>query len=302
MNIRQIEVFRAVMATGSISGAARLLHVSVPSVSKVVSHAESQLDFPLFERSKSGLIPTDEARRLYHEVELVYRGVQRIDDLTHELAERRHGLVSVVASPSLGQMIIPLAIAHFRSGSPGVRVHFHMLSHTPLKERLVNRLCDLGVSMLPVDHPNLLSVPIAQSRIVCISPRAHPISARTTIGVDDLLEFPLIGYPVDTPFGARIERLFGARGAMPKTHIEVGSPQNACALVHAGAGIALVDEFSLQAWQDARFRVTPLQDVEPIVAHLIHPRSEALSESTEAFVRSLRSLLLQLSLNLPSKT
>jgi len=299
MNLRQIEVFRAVMSTGSVSGAARFLHVSVPAVSKVLSHTEAQLDFPLFERSKGRLLPTTEARRLYHEVELVYRGVQRIDDLTHELAELRHGLISVVTSPSIGQMLIPLAIAQFRNGSPDMHVHFHCLSHALLKDRLVSRLCDLGVSMLPVDHPDLLSVPVAQSRIVCISPRAHPMAVRSSLTIDELMEFPMISYPSDTPFGARIERLFTAHGAFPKTHIEVGSPQNACALVHAGAGIALVDEFSLQAWQDARFRVVPLEGVEPIVASLVYPRSEPLSDGAEAFVRAFKSVLLQTRLQLP---
>jgi len=298
MNLRQIEVFRAIMSTGSVSNAARLLHVSVSAASKVLAHTESRLGFPLFVRSKGRLLPTAEARRLYHEVELVYRGVQRIDDLGHELAERRHGLVSVVTSPSIGQMLIPLAIAQFRSGSPDVHVHFHCLSHALLKDRLVNRLCDLGVSMLPVEHPDLLSIPIAQSRIVCISPRAHPMAVRSRLTIADLMEFPMISYPSDTPFGARIERMFAAHGTFPKTHIEVGSPQNACALVHAGAGIALVDEFSLQAWQDARFRVVPLEGVDPIVAHFVHPRSEPLTDSAKAFERALRSVLLQARLQL----
>ena len=55
MNLRQIEVFRAVMITGSVSGAARLLHVSIPAVSRLLSHTESRLGFLLFERVKGRL-------------------------------------------------------------------------------------------------------------------------------------------------------------------------------------------------------------------------------------------------------
>ncbi|WP_160018317.1 LysR family transcriptional regulator, partial [Raoultella sp. 18093] len=65
MNLRQIEAFRAVMVTGSVSGAARLLHVSVPPISRLLSHTESRLGFALFERIKGRLHPTAEARRLY---------------------------------------------------------------------------------------------------------------------------------------------------------------------------------------------------------------------------------------------
>lgn len=81
MNFRQVEVFKAIMTAGSVTDAARLLHVSVPAVSQVLSHTESQLGFPLFERIKGRLHPTTEAHRLYSEVELVYQGVQRIDRL-----------------------------------------------------------------------------------------------------------------------------------------------------------------------------------------------------------------------------
>ncbi|QHI98509.1 LysR family transcriptional regulator [Xylophilus rhododendri] len=299
MNLRQIEVFRSIMSAGSLSAAAQLLHVSVAAVSKALAHTEQQLGFPLFERSKSRLHPTAAARRLYSEVELVYRGVQRIDQLTYELAERRHGLISVVTSPSIGQMVVPLAIAQFRSGNPEVHVHFQCLSNALLQERLVNRQCDMGVSILPVDHPHLVCEPIARSRLVCISPRAHPVAVRQSLTVDQLVEFPIIGYPPDSPFGARIDALFAQHAAIPQAHIVVGSPQNACALVHAGAGIAIVDEFSLQAWQDARFRVIPLEGVAPIVASLVHPRGEPLSDSAEAFVRALKSVFLQLELTTP---
>lgn len=82
MNLRQLEVFRAVMLTGSVSDAARLLHVSVPAVSRLLAHTESRLGFALFERIKGRLHPTAEARRrLYQEVDQVYAGVRRISEL-----------------------------------------------------------------------------------------------------------------------------------------------------------------------------------------------------------------------------
>jgi len=127
MNLRQIEVFRAVIVTGSVSGAARLLHVSAPAVSRVLSHTEARLGFLLFERVKGRLHPTAEARRLYLEVEQVYGGVQRIDNLSRELAVRRRGLVSILSSPSFGQMLVPLAIAQLRTSLPDIQVHFHCL-------------------------------------------------------------------------------------------------------------------------------------------------------------------------------
>jgi DNA-binding transcriptional LysR family regulator len=300
MNLRQIEVFRAIMITGSVSDAARLLHVSVPAVSRVLSHAESRLDFPLFERIRGRLHPTEEARHLYQEIEQVYRGVQRIDRLTHELAERRHGMLSIVTSPSIGHILIPLAMARFHKKYPGVRLHFRYLSYQLLKEHLLNRLSEIGVSILPVDHPNLTTAPIAKGRLLFICPPCHPLSAHASVTPRELGPYPLITYPPDTPFGAHIEQLFVKSDETLRVAMEVGSPQNACSLVDAGAGIALVDEFSLQAWPKASFVVAPVSNSPAIIADLVYLRTEPLSSTATSFVKELNNVLAERGLAPPA--
>src|SRR3546814_1041910 len=74
MRFRQIEIFHAVYTTGSISAAARALHVSQPSVSKVLHHTQSQLGLTLFTLVRGRLVATDEAHALFVEVsEIVER-------------------------------------------------------------------------------------------------------------------------------------------------------------------------------------------------------------------------------------
>jgi len=301
MNLRQVEIFNAIMSTGSISDAARLLHVSVPAVSRIMSHMESRLGFPLFERVKGRLFPTAEAHQMYQEVELVYRGMQRLDRLGTELAGRRHSMVSIAASPSIGQMLIPLAIAYFHNGNPEVRVHFECLSHEHLKNRMLTGQVDIGVSILPMNHPNLEITPIARGRLVCVCPPRHPFAKKKEITVHDLREVPLITYPRDTPFGRRIEALYAEHDEVPTTSMEVGSPQNACALVHAGVGVALVDEYSLLGWPMGDFRVIAIEDAPPIMADLVRLRTGSSSPAAQAFMRAMRSVLLERGLALPAQ-
>ena len=72
LNLRQIEVFRAVMITGSIRGASELLFVSQPAVSRLLAHTELRVGFALFQRVKGRLYATPEAKKLFREVESVY--------------------------------------------------------------------------------------------------------------------------------------------------------------------------------------------------------------------------------------
>ena len=291
LNLRQIEVFRAVMTTGSIRGASELLFVSQPAVSRLLSHTESRVGFALFERIKGRLYATPEAKKLFHEIERMYQGVQRVNELAQELAENREGILNIVSSPSIGQMMIPQAIAAFREDHPQVKLTFQYLGYVPLKERLLNHQADLGVTILPVDHPNLDVTPLAQGQLVCICPYNHPLSRLSTLTLADMRPYPLISYDRATPFGVILDRMYEAADEALKSAIEVGSPQNACSLVQAGAGIALVDEFSVRNWPTHQLIVRPVVNAPVLQANLVHPRFDPLSTLAQRFVRVLRDLM-----------
>ncbi|KAF7598912.1 MAG: LysR family transcriptional regulator [Candidatus Dactylopiibacterium carminicum] len=291
LNLRQIEVFRAVMITGSISGASQLLFVSQPAVSRLLSHTESRIGFALFERIKGRLYATPEAKKLFREVEQVYAGVQRVNELARELEEHSEGILNVISSPSLGQMVIPQAMAAFREHHPQIKLGFQYLGLSPLVERLLNHQADLGVTIVPVDHPNLECSPLGSGRLVCICPPGHALARHALLGATDLLAHPLIAYDRSSPFGLLVTGLFEQVGESYRTAIEVGSPQNACALVMAGAGIAVVDEFSVRSWPENQLVVRPLQDAPSLQANLVHTRFEPLSQTAQTFVTVLRRFM-----------
>ncbi|RZI63497.1 LysR family transcriptional regulator [Variovorax guangxiensis] len=291
INLRQIEVFRAVMSTGSIRGASQLLFVSQPAVSRLLSHTESRVGFALFERIKGRLYATPEGKKLFHEIERMYQGVQRVNELAQELAENRQGILNIVSSPSIGQMMIPQAIAAFREAHPQVKLSFQYLGYAPLKERLLNHQADLGITILPVEHPNLDVTPLARGQLVCICPYNHPLSRLATLTLADMRPYPLISYERATPFGVIVEHMYDAADEPLRSAIEVGSPQNACSLVQAGAGIALVDEFSVRNWPTQQLIVRPVAKAPVLQANLVHPRFDPLSKLAQSFVQVLRELM-----------
>jgi DNA-binding transcriptional LysR family regulator len=88
-------------------------------------------------------------------VEHVYQAVQRVNELATDLSENRSGILNIVSSPSIGQMLIPQAIALFRNRHPEVKLTFHCLNYGYLKDRLLSRQADLGIIILPMEHPSL---------------------------------------------------------------------------------------------------------------------------------------------------
>jgi DNA-binding transcriptional LysR family regulator len=294
LNLRQIEIFRAVMTTRSISGASQLLFVSQPAVSRLLSHTEQRVGFALFERIKGRLYATPEAKKLFYEVESVYQAVQRVNQLAADLSKNRRGILNIVSSPSVGQMLIPEALALFRAAHHDVKLSFQCLTHTYLKERLLSHQADLGIIITPMEHPNLEVTPLCQNRLVCILPYNHDLVRRGTLTLADLRPYPLICYEKDTPFGAMMGKMYQDADEPLNAAIEVGSPQNACSLVHMGAGVALVDEFSVRSWSaNSQLVVRPVNNAPIFQANLVHSRFEPLSQLTQTFVAQLRQLVQQ---------
>lgn len=292
LNLRQIEVFRAVMITGSINGAAQLLLVSQPAVSRMLSHTEARIGFDLFERVKGRLYPSPEARRLFADVESVYRDIQRVNTTLLDLVQQRHGVMRIVSSPSLGHQLVPDAIAGFRRCHDDIRVSLECLRHVLLRDRLLDQQADLGISLFPIDHPNLRALPLCEIRVLTVCAAEHALAAAPSQGlIEALAEVPFIGYPSDTPFYNVMRPALERTGLAYRPSIEVDSPHQACALVKNGAGYSMIDEITWQASAKERMAVLPVMQQEFLTVSLVHLRREPLAQIARTFVEQLRATL-----------
>lgn len=293
LNLRQIEVFRAIMLSGSVSGASKLLFVSQPAVSRLISYTEQKLGLKLFERIKGRLYPTPEAQRLYLEVTAVYQSVQRVNEVATSLVENRSGELRVACSPSLGQALLPQAIATFRKNHPEVRIVLQTLIPSVMQHSLLTQQVELGVAYMPVDHPSLISKPLHTNRIVAALPLGHPLANKRQVTVAELAEQPLIGYSADIPFGMLLRKLFGSLRRQVEPAIEVQQAHVACALVQAGAGVALVDEITVSGPVWTRVKTVPIKGTLTAPVNLFHLELHPLSRVALAFIDVLKGLKLK---------
>lgn len=292
LNLRQIEVFRAVMLTGSISGAAELLFVSQPAVSRLLAHTEQTAGFTLFDRIKGRLYATPEARQLFTEVENAYLGVQRVNSLARDLAENRKGTLRVIAHTTVGGAFVPQAIGAFHRAFPDVRLSFDCGRLWVLKERMLNQQADLAVTLFPMEHPNLEATFLRDVSLVCVLPRRHPLAAHARVAVEDLRHHPVISYEEGTPFGLLMARLFASCGLPSDQSVEAGTPREACALVEAGLGAAIADEFSAREYERGELVVRSIAGTtSQLQATVVYKRYQPLSRIARAFIDVLQRLV-----------
>src|SRR5690606_37959550 len=145
--LRHMEVFRAVMIAGSASGAARMLFISQPAVSRLLAHMEASLDVKLFHRTAGKLVPTAQAQLLLDEVNRVYDAALRVDSFVENLAKKASGTLKLACSPSLGLNLLPRLIGEFLERFPQVHVHFHTTLIQDVPMELLSGKIDMAVSV-----------------------------------------------------------------------------------------------------------------------------------------------------------
>ena len=286
--LRQMEVFRAVMLTGSMNGAARLLFVSQPAISRLIAHTEQSLGLQLFERDKGKLTPTPEAQRLFQEVGPLFEEALRIDELARDLAERPAGALTLCSSPSLALNFVPPVIAQYLELYPNVRLKYHTTLLADMAHELLGRKAELAVSVLPIDHPNLVVEPLATGEMVCILPQGHPLASRPAVSLTELARHRLILYSRNIPFGQLVAAAFQRANVSWNSAVDIVRAELACALVRVGAGVAIVDQFSVgeQGWPGVVTR--PLQESIPLSLSLVRSRFERPSRQVQRFVRLIK--------------
>ena len=290
LNLRQIEVFRAIMLAGSVSGAGRMLHVSQPAISRMLSLTEDRLGFKLFERQRTRLFPTAEARRLFTEVEGLYRGMERVNDLARNLARSGAGSLRIVASASYGERLIPMTLQRVVQRNPGAQISCRNVTYDELTARFLTGDADVGISMTAPDHANLESVELGRDALVCLLPATHPLARRDAVRPPDLPGTAWIGDPAVAPLGRVLAAWMGAEAAASAA-IEVHSPITATSFAQQGLGAALVVRWSLPPALADGMVLRPLEPAASVGIWAVSSRIEPPPVLAKRFVTALGNVL-----------
>jgi DNA-binding transcriptional LysR family regulator len=291
MNLRQIEVFRAVMIAGSVTGAARLLHVSQPGISRMLAHIELQTGVRLFERGKGRLSPTPEAAALYAEVERIYRGVARIDDVARSLQSGLRLELRVLASPSTALEVVPRAVTEVAARFPAASFYVETALVREIVDRLAHNEAHVAISTLPIAHALMTSRVVGRWSLACVFPVGHPFGARRSIGLRDIVSERFIAFSPDTPQGQLVHDWLRRQEPRYRPQIEVRAGALACALVASGAGIAVVDDLTAHGWRRESLEFRPVRGAPSFDVFAVHHQDMPMSAPAKALVERVAAAL-----------
>jgi len=291
INLRQLEVLRAVMRYRTTTGAAEELGMSQPAVSNAIRLAEAKLGFALFDRISNRLIPTSEAKMLFDDAEPLFLVHQAIQQKAWDLRTGRAGVIRVFATAELSEWLVPKILARFAVDHPRVKIHLETMRMDAMLESLDSGMADVGLSMMPPSRPGLVNELLAEFQVMCAAPPGDAIQALDVVTPADLRGRRLIGAPAGSPLGLIVERAFEAVGDLFVPDIEVRFSNVACRLVSEGLGVAVVDEFSALSEPANTLVVRPFSPRLPITLCALLPKDRPRQRLTQSFVTQAREVV-----------
>lgn len=291
MNLRHIEVFHAVYSNGSVMGAARELNVSQPSVSKVLAHAESRLGFALFRRVRGRLVPTEEAHILFRQVDDVQGRIRSIQQTSKNLRGGIGGWLRLAVLPALGLAAAPAAVAELLKSDATTRVDIQTLHHDEMIRSLTERDCDLAIGYDLPDHPRLETIPVGEGELVVLFRRDRLADPAERIDLSLLGNEDFITLVDSGPLGTLFSSETHALAIDLDARISVRTYFVAAGLVRAGAGMAVIDQYTASATAGADLDYRPIDPAIPFRVQAVHLTDRPPSRLATTFLAALGRIL-----------
>ena len=193
LDVRRLRVLRAVVDTGSVTGAAARLAYTPSAISQQLSTLERETGLALVERQGRGLRPTAAGRMLATHATAVLDRLAEAEAALGALRDGATGRVTVAAFSTAGSSLVPVALRDFRRGHPGIAVDVAVAEPDDALERVRSGRCDVAVVTGSGDLAGLHCRHLLDDPYRVVLPADHPLAGRDRVKLADLASDAWIG-------------------------------------------------------------------------------------------------------------
>jgi len=290
INLRSVEAFYAVMRTGSVTQAARLLNVTQPAVSIALQQLERRLRLKLFDRVAGRLIPTVEARALLPDTVEIFGRLNAMERLSQDLAQGVRGSLSIAATPPLCDGVIANSIASFLKRRPNVNLSVQAIASAVVVDRVISGEVDVGVVYEPVVSAAVQVEEVSQTMIGCLVPSSHRLARRRIVTVDDLAGERIITYLPQALLRPYVDRLLTDLNDPLRIQVLAGQSSTVIALALERVGIALIESSLFMMRPRRGFVLRPMSPEVRIKILVLRSQTSQHSHLAKAFIKHLREV------------
>ena len=284
MNERHLRSFLEVVDEGTVTRAARRLHVAQPSLSQTLRALEIELGVQLFERAGRGLRLTAAGEALIGPARQVLRAIDETRAAVSEVVELRTGNVTIATLATLAAAPVAPLIGRFRRRYPGIQIR---VVESETLDDVVSLVgtgsCDVGIGHLAAVEPALVLHPMGEQELLLVFPPSRSADDGEIVPLETLANVPFVVSPTGTSTRTLLEDALAAVGITPNIAVETAAREAIVPLVLEGAGAALLPT---PLAEEAARRGATIRHSRPAITRpvaLIH-RSNLVTAAARAFI------------------
>ena len=240
MDLRQLEIIRAIADSGSFTAAGEKLHVSQSAISRQILLLEDELGEPVFHRIGRRIRITPAGESL---LQLSHRVFQDLHDTVSSISDKREslrGTMRLVGGMTVCLYAFPALLAEVRRIHPSLDLKITVGSAERSIAMLRSGAGDLGLLTLPVEAADLISVPVLEEELLLITYPAHPLAQKNEITGADLNKQPFILFETVSITRRLVEELFAREHIEAGIVMETENVEIIKAMVRHGLGISII--------------------------------------------------------------
>ncbi|MCG7521423.1 LysR substrate-binding domain-containing protein [Ruegeria sp. Ofav3-42] len=287
MNIRQLRYFISIVDQGSVSSAARVLHIAQPALSQHIANLEEELTTELLVRSSRGVKPTKAGEVLYHHARKIVAQLKQATDDVRKEADTPRGEVSIVLPPMLGIHVAPLLLERVAEKYPEVELRIMEELALTVKEMIENGRVDLGIlatreKATRAEYLHLYTEPL----YLVSRHRAgeKPCSGTETVDVEALFTVPLVLSQQTHAVREIVEDVAEKKGRALNLRVTTESARLRLSYIRSGVTSGVLPWPSLDAlWRRGEISAKRLVNPDLIRdIYLAWPRNQPLNAASRA--------------------
>ncbi|UOR13087.1 LysR family transcriptional regulator [Halobacillus amylolyticus] len=258
MDIRHLEYFSEVARHLSFTKAASTLHVSQPSISKVIKNLEEELGVPLFYRSKH-LELTDAGRAVLANAKDVLEAFSNLTSELTDIMDLKKGEIKIGIPPIIGAAFFSNLISHYKEAYPLVEINLTEVGSKEIKRGVEDGSLDIGlICNIPIKKENFELIRVIKDPLMLIVHKENPLAEQNSIDLSKLEKEPFILYREDFTLYDRIMEECSMKGFAPKVVCHSSQKDFMIEMVEAKLGIALLPSKICHKINNPEIKAIPL--------------------------------------------
>jgi DNA-binding transcriptional LysR family regulator len=244
MLLNQIAAFIETAERQSVSRAAEALFISQPALTARIKTLEADLGAQLFVRTPRGMRLTDAGSAF---LPYAVRALETLTDgrmQVNALERGGAGRLVIGAAPAVSTYVLPPLLKRFSEGYPRVSISVRTGHSEEILDLVLRERVTLGL-VRALQHPDILSTPLYEDRLVLVVDRSHSFAKAGRIRMKDLADEQLVQFDRTSSYRDLTSALFVTAGVSPAGRMELDNIDAAKKMVEQGFGVALLPQTSV---------------------------------------------------------